>query len=69
VKLLRLEFRLGVLWALLLLSSLWFVVPAAVAANSSLTRDSSSVLFGGELGRWLEQQAIADLVALIGKHP
>ena len=57
------------LFALLLVSSLALLAVPALAANSASTRSSSTELFGGELGRWLQQQAIPELVTLVGKHP
>lgn len=44
-----------------------FVLGAPAFAGSP--RGSSGELFGGELGRWLENDAIPELSTLVGKHP
>lgn len=55
--------------ALVVTGSFLLGTAAALAADSDAKRSVTTALFGGELGRWLEQQAIPELVTLVGQHP
>lgn len=44
-----------------------FSASAAAADNGS--GGTSGALFAGDLGRWLEREAIPELVTLVGRHP